>query len=699
MEENKQELQTEELEEVLAEETAAEPVPEVPEQEAAPEEPAAAEEPAVEEPAAEEPAEEAAEVSQEEMDTILSQETIRLDDLREVMEMTGGWDLGEGVSDETMRLDEIDQARIIEELLAEKREQDRETVNLDNEDDDEGFVNVPIIFKPRQRLRELEKKLVAGPEKRYYELAEQGVGKLQLAMLAALVVIGISAAVAVMYNMDMVPANRQRLMVFGQILAMLVSALLGCHQLLDGIGDLFKGRFTLNTLLCLTFLACCADGLLCLTELRVPICAAFTVEVFMALWADYHRRTTEMGQMDTLRKAIRLDSLVKCENYYDGKPGFIRDEGRLEDFTEHYGELSGPEKRQNFFALVALVAGIAVAILAFVRHGLSMGVQILSTTLLVAVPASFFVALTRPMAILERRLHKVGTVLCGWRGIQGLKGRGAFPLTDRDLFSNGASKMNGVKFYGDRDPETVISYAAALMRVNGGSLAPLFEQLLVSRNAAVHEAENVRFYGNGGIGGEVCGEPVLMGTLEFLKEMGVEIPEGIMVKQAVYVSVDGDLSGLFAVAYARTKSTLKGVSTVCGYRKLIPIIMSEDFMLTPAFLKEKFGVRTRRVVLPDRQLRDELMTKRAPQDTPALALMTQEGLTPAAYAVTGARALRTSWRFGMVIHVLGGILGILIMAALAITGSVELLTPMHILLYQLIWAVPGLLVTFLARTV
>ena len=52
-----------------------------------------------------------------------------------------------------------------------------------------------------------------------------------------------------------------------------------------------------------------------------------------------------------------------------------------------------------------------------------------------------------------------------------------------------------------------------------------------------------------------------------------------------------------------------------------------------------------------------------------------------------------------VIHVLGGILGILIMAALAITGSVELLTPMHILLYQLIWAVPGLLVTFLARTV
>ena len=62
-------------------------------------------------------------------------------------------------------------------------------------------------------------------------------------------------------------------------------------------------------MLTVTFLACCADSVLCLQELRVPICAAFTLEVFMALWAAYHRRTTEMGQMDTMRKAVRLDSI------------------------------------------------------------------------------------------------------------------------------------------------------------------------------------------------------------------------------------------------------------------------------------------------------------------------------------------------------------------------------------------------------
>lgn len=628
-------------------------------------------------------------------------DTIRLDDLREVIAMTAAReDAPEGnqsVSDETVRLGGIAQA-VLQEAAGEARNvQKPEVVDLD--EDGEEFITMPIIFRPKQRLRELKRKLVAGPEKRYYELVEQGVGKLQVAMLVCLIVIGVCAAAAVFYGMDMIPENRMRLMVFGQVLAMLLGALMGCQQLIEGVSDLFRGKFTMNTMLFVTFLACCADSVLCLQELRVPICAAFTLEVFMALWNTYHRRTTEMGQMDTMRKAIRLDSLIRRDDYYEGKPAFVRGEGQVEDFTDYYDKTPGPEKVQNVFALLCLLLSIGIAVLAGLRHGISMGVQIFSTSLLVAVPASFFVALSRPFAILERRLHRLGTVLCGWKGIKGLKGRCGFPLTDVDLFPNGAAKMNGVKFYGERDPETVITYAAALMQVNGGSLAPIFNQLLVSRNGVRYEAKNVRFYGNGGIGGEVCDEPVLMGTLEFLKTMGVEIPEGVMVKQAVYVSIDGELSGLFAVTYARTKFTLKGVAAICGYRKITPIIMAEDFMLTAPFLKEKFGIRTRRVVFPDRELRKELMAKQAPEDGQALALMTQEGLAPVACAITGARALRTAWRVGLVIHILGGILGLLIMAALAITGSVELLTPMNILLYQLIWMVPGLLATFLARTI
>jgi hypothetical protein len=60
-------------------------------------------------------------------------------------------------------------------------------------------------------------------------------------------------------------------------------------------------------------------------------------------------------------------------------------------------------------------------------HSISLAVQIFATSLLVSVPCTFFIALSRPTAILEKRLHMVGTVICGWQGVKGLSTGAAFP--------------------------------------------------------------------------------------------------------------------------------------------------------------------------------------------------------------------------------------------------------------------------------
>ena len=349
----------------------------------------------------------------------------------------------------------------------------------------------PILeLNPRARLRELKKKLVAGPEKRYYELSEQGVGRLQIAIVLNLAIVVGCAAVTTMHSMGLVPENRLKLVIFTQVLAMLVSALMGSNQMLDGLAELLRGRFTINTLLSITFGACCADAVFCLQELRIPFCAAFSLQVAMALWARYQRRTTEMAQMDTLRKAVRLHALVKEPDYYEGKPGILRTHGDVDDFMDNYDVPSGPEKLQSGYAFICLFACIGIAVFAGVLHGVSLGVQVLSTSLLVAVPASFYVTLSRPMAILEKRLHMVGTVLCGWQGVQGLCGKAAFPLKDEDIFPVGSTKLNGVKFYGDRDPDQVVSYTTSLICASGSGLIPLFRQLLSSRDGSEQTVMN-----------------------------------------------------------------------------------------------------------------------------------------------------------------------------------------------------------------
>ena len=557
----------------------------------------------------------------------------------------------------------------------------------------------PIVFTPRSRLRELKKKLVAGPEKRYYELSEQGLGKLQLAILANLIIVLLCAGTTTMFAMNLIPENRLRLVIFSQVLAMMISALLGCNMMLDSLGELLKGRFTVGTLLTLTFAACFIDGIFCLMELRVPCCAAFSLEVTMSLWARYHRHTTEMAQMDTMRKAVRLHGIVKEPNYYEGKPGLLRTDAEVEDFMDTYNKMGAPEKLQSVYAFISLLACIAIAAFAALQHGLSMGVQILSTSLLVAVPASFFVAITRPMALLENRLHMVGSVLCGWKGVKGLCSKAAFPLVDQDLFPQGSTKLNGVKFYSDRDPDEVIAYTTALITKAGGGLVPVFQQLLTSRSAPVYEVVNFQNYGDGGIGGEVCDEPVLLGSLNFLQDMGVEIPEGTMVNQAVYAAIDGQLCAVYAMSYAKMRSAAAGLVTLCGYRKLTPVILCSDFTLTESFIRAKFNIKARRMIFPTRDERAQLLSRQPDPESPVLAISTREELVSTAYVVTGARALRLSTKLAVTIHLIGGILGLLIMLVLAILGNTELLTPTNILLYQLIWAIPGILVTEWPRIV
>ena len=564
---------------------------------------------------------------------------------------------------------------------------------------EEVFIPSPSVFTPRSRLRELKKKLVAGPEKRYYALSEQGVGKLQIAILVCLGLVALCAAMTSLFSIGQLPASRLRLVIFTQVLAMMVSGLMGCQLMLDAFVSLFKGKFTMDTLVLITFIVCLLDGALCLKELRIPCCAAFSLEMAMALWARYQRHTAEMGQMDTMRKAVRLHGVVKTPNFYEGKGGLLQVEGEVEDFMDTYDKTPTPVKIQNGYALVSLMACIGIAALAGMRHSMSMALQILSASLLVAVPASFFVSLTRPMAILEARLHMVGSVICGWNGVKHLSKKAVFPLNDEDLFPQGSTKLNGVKFYGGRDPVEVVSFTTSLITKAGGCLAPVFQKLLASREGRLYPVENFRDYGGGGIGCEIHGEPVLVGTLDFLQDMGIDIPEGTMVNQAVYAAIDGQLSAVYAISYAKMRSAAAGLVTLNGCRNLTPLILCQDFMVTEEFLQAKFGVKTKRMLFPDGILRTELKKLQPDPECSVLALSTREELVGTAYAVTGSRALRTATTLGLVIHLLGGILGICIMLALGYLGSTELLTPTNVLLYQLVWALPGLLITERTRTV
>ena len=235
----------------------------------------------------------------EEPEKAVSGDTIRLDTIRNAMESTQS---------------PLEQTREFPAVRIEEEPEPPEEPEYEEPEYDESIQTYntpePIIFRSKSRLKEIRGKLVSGPEKRYYTLSEIGVGKLQAAMVVNLLIVLLTAAALALFSVGIIPETRLRLLVFLQFLAMLLSALLGCYRLIDGVTDLIHLHFTPNSLLVLTFIVCCVDGVLCLQQLRISCCAAFSLEMTMAIWAEYHRRSTEMGQMDTLRRATDLEGQI-----------------------------------------------------------------------------------------------------------------------------------------------------------------------------------------------------------------------------------------------------------------------------------------------------------------------------------------------------------------------------------------------------
>ena len=424
----------------------------------------------------------------------------------------------------------------------------------------------------------------------------------------------------------------------------------------------------------------------------MPLSGLFCLQMWMAQCAARQQRIAEINQMDTLRKATDLTAVVRMDHVQEKQPGYTTVPGEPEAFTQHYAAPAAPEKALWKYSLAALAIAVVLGLYAGFQTDITQGIRACAAVLLIALPATAHISMSRPMAIVQKRLHNLDAVLCGWHGIRYAEKQAVYPVSGEDLFPENTIKMNGVKFYGSVDPGWVTSSAVALLAANGSCMQRLFEQLPRGRDGLNQLVEEMTVC-DGGISGLVSGVPTLLGTAEFMEQMAVEIPQNAHIPGAVYVVVDGELSGVYAVSYGCDKAAAAGLRNLCTWRSLSPVLVSSDFLLSPRFIRETLGVKPRRMAFPDRAVRQTLSQMQPAEDAPVLALITKPGLAAKTCALNSAWVLRSAMSAGANIHLLGGIMGLLLAAVMIILLAFEMLSPTNLLLYTLIWMVPGWLVT------
>ena len=547
----------------------------------------------------------------------------------------------------------------------------------------------------KKRAQEQPEHTFASPEAAYAFYAAASGTRLRL-LVSTLLCLG-SVLLLVLSTPLITGAFSDHAAVFSAAMLglLLLQAVCSYDVCLSGVIALLRFRFDQYSMLFLALCAVVADAFFAVAEGRTPFCTVAGILLLIALWGrdllyDARRRSLRaISNMDEPVAAIRE------EKAWQGYDCIFRAPGDAEQFAVQLEMPDAGSRIMRVWAPVMTAVTLALSVLTSLRTGEHF-LWAWSAMLLASFPAGILIAYAKPFSALARRLYRAGAAIAGWQGARILSGEAGLIVEDADLFPPQNVTQGGMKLYGSRPAPMVIGYANAVVQTAGSGLVPLFEQMMHDQNGRRYTVDTFRRYEGGGLGATIRGDVVLMGSIAFMKLMRVRVPEGTRLKQAVYLSVNGELTAVFALNYAPAESVRAGLSAVLRAGSLVPVLATRDFMITPQFLKLRYKIPPEHIEFPIVEERARLSSQEIPRTGPQGALMARSSFASFAGSVVSARTLRGAAIIAMIVALAGSVLGTALMFFLTFLGSSFSASCWNLFLYTVLWLSPGLLTALLA---
>ncbi|MGI6038803.1 MAG: hypothetical protein GX257_04925 [Clostridiales bacterium] len=413
------------------------------------------------------------------------------------------------------------------------------------------------------------------------------------------------------------------------------------------------------------------------------------------MFAEYARYKSQTARVRTYKavSAMSRPYLVSCENsIYSGQDAAVKYRVAEPLYFVHQTERKDmATKVWTYAAPLVIVLSIVCAAVSSIGKGQSHRfIWALSAMMTVAAPFSICLSYSLPFSKTARSLGLMGHAVAGWSAAEEMSSIDSVIISDTDLFPPGSIVLNGLKIYGGYAVDKVISYSASLIAASHSGATKPFLDLLHDQAATQHKVIGFQYYENGGIGGEIGGESVIAGNATFMLRTGIRIPRDVSVKNAIYIAINHELAGIFAVNYNANTGIKKALNMLIK-NGLNPVLAIRDFNITPAMLESKFNISSDIADYPPIEDRLSLSNPDRIYTSKPLAAIGREGLTHYAESIVLARNLKRATRISIGITLASIIIGMLLMFYLLYSHSPVQASPFNLLLYMAFWLIPNLI--------
>ena len=437
-------------------------------------------------------------------------------------------------------------------------------------------------------------------------------------------------------------------------------------------------------------LLCCVSGAVTGSTLSTPYAAAgalliLSCQLGLYLTAESRRIAFHLADVNGIPPYVV--SVLPA--------GVCKQRGVLEGFYRMTMRPDPARQWQNYVLPLLLSAAVVLSgVVCFTARPMEEFPWVLAALTGAGVQLSLPLTGALPLYYLSRRLERSGAAAAGYAGARAVARAGRIVLTDDDLFPAGTVTLNGYKVYGEERVRAV-SYAAAVSKAAGSSLAPLLDRQLTAEGGYPMRVDEMRYCEEGGVETAIRGETVLMGSAYFMKKRHVSLPRDLKLQTGLFLAVDGVLTAVFAVKYQPSRNAEWALRAM-RRSHITPVLAVRSSNVTPGLIKRKFGVDAK-VVYPDVSTRLALAQLAAQQGETPNVIVCREGLLPLAESVVGSRRMVRAVRTATVLGYIGSLCGVLLSYYLTSVGNFAVLSPLAMVVFLLLWLLPTLLIAGLVR--
>ncbi|MCI9414774.1 MAG: hypothetical protein HFJ79_06340 [Clostridiales bacterium] len=378
-----------------------------------------------------------------------------------------------------------------------------------------------------------------------------------------------------------------------------------------------------------------------------------------------------------------------------GEPevAYFRKAGFLTRFLENSYSDGGAEGPMRLFVPLAAGGSLLLGVVYFLlTRDFWTALTVTAAAVCCSAPAAAMTSLHFPLLRGCSRVLRRGGMISGWQAVKDFGELDAVALDAQDLFPAESVLLHGIKtFSGMRIDEAILD-AAAVSTAAGGPLSSVFLRVIENKVDILPEVDSLVYEQEMGLSGWVGGRRVLVGNRRLLENHGVDVPsrdyenrytrEG---RQLVYLSTAGELSAMFVVSYVADDGIARGLRSLTG-AGITLLVRTCDPNVTAERICGVFDLDDYYVEVLGAAAGRTYEGLASGEDRESEACIAANGRAEGMVsAITCCRRLLGGVRLSVISQVVGGSLGLAMIAFIAFYTSGLLFPPMVMMLYLLIW--------------